>query len=190
MPVLDGTHPLRVLVPLDGSLFAETALTPALHLLSYGARSGQCELCLMHVVDLFAGEGTGDEEAHRSPYTTEQARQSAERYLQAIADRLRQRTDGGQNVQITCLVTSGVDIASAILTQTAQAASSSLVAIATHGREGIPRLALGSVAERLLNATTAPLLTVCSRATTVRPMNGALSVPGKIEGVCRDTSCT
>lgn len=179
MPVLDGTHPLRVVVPLDGSLFAETALAPALHLLSHGAGSGQRELCLMHVVDLFASDGTGDEEAHRSPSTTEQARQSAERYLQAIADRLRQRTDGGQDLQITCLVTSGVDIASAILTQIAPAASSSLVAMATHGREGIQRLAMGSVAERLLNATTAPLLTVCPRVTTVRLMNIALPVPGK-----------
>src|SRR5260370_1085390 len=62
MPVLDGTHPLRVVVPLDGSLFAETALAPALHLLSHGAGSGQRELCLMHVVDLFASDGTGDEE--------------------------------------------------------------------------------------------------------------------------------
>lgn len=179
MPILDGTHPLRILVPLDGSLFAEEALAPALHLLSHGAGSSQRELCLMHVVDLFVGDSTGDEEAHRNSPITEQARQNAERYLQAIADRLRQQTDGGQDVQITCLVTSGVDIASAILTQIAQAASSSLVVMATHGREGIQRLALGSVAERLLNATTAPLLTVCPRATPVRLMKSALPVPGK-----------
>jgi len=184
MPVLDGTHPLRVLVPLDGSLFAETALEPALHLLSHAAGPDQHELCLLHVVDLFAGAGTGEEEAHRSPYTTKQAHQSAERYLQAVANRLQKRADCERHVHITCLVTSGVDIASAILNQTEQEIGSelaafSLIALATHGREGIQRQVSGSIAERLFNATTAPLLTVCLRETTFRLITFALPAGGR-----------
>jgi nucleotide-binding universal stress UspA family protein len=185
MPVLDGTHPLRVLVPLDGSLFAETALEPVLHLLSYSAGPGQHELCLLHVVDLFAGDGTGEEEAHMSPYTTKQAHQSAERYLQAVANRLQKRDDCGRHVQITCLVTSSVDIASAILTQTEQEttgsepAAFSLIALATHGREGIQRQISGSIAERLFNTTTVPLFTVCPRKTMVRLLNFALPAGGR-----------
>lgn len=192
MPILDGAHALRVMVPLDGSLFAETALDPALCLLSQGAAAGQRELCLLHVVDLFAGDGTGDEETHRSPYTTMQARQTAWRYLQMVADRLRTRVECPPDVCVTSLVTTGVDIASSILSQREQTKEKepgktgaesitvpSLVVIATHGREGMQRSLLGSVAERILDATTAPVMTVCPGETTVRLLNFALPAGGR-----------
>ncbi|HEX7734187.1 MAG TPA: universal stress protein [Ktedonobacteraceae bacterium] len=192
LPVLDGTHPLRVVVPLDGTLFAETALGPALHLLSQGAAVSQRELCLLHVVDLFAGDGTGVEEAHRSPYTTVQAQQTARRYLQMVADQLRARVDCPADVCVTSLVTSGVDIASTILAQrdhvTERASGKadaesivvpSLIVIATHGREGIQRSLLGSVAERVLNATTTPMMTVCPRVAGTRLINFALPAGGR-----------
>jgi nucleotide-binding universal stress UspA family protein len=136
------------------------------------------------VVDLFAGDGTGEEEAHMSRYTTGQARQNALRYLQAVADHLHKRTEYGQDVHITCLVTSSVDVASAILNLREQGAdsgqvASSLIALATHGREGMQHLAMGSIAERLLNLTTVPLLTVCPRTTTVGLINFALPAGGK-----------
>ena len=186
MPILDGRHPLRIVVPLDGSLFAETALEPALQMLSYCSAASPCELALVYVVDLFAGEGTGDEETHRSRYVTMQALQSAESYLQAVAAHLSKRSDcRPQSVHITCKVTSGVDIASTLLHQIHRTKGSdqdvlpSLIAMATHGREGMLRLAMGSVAERLLNATTAPLLTMCPKETMVRRINFALPIPGK-----------
>lgn len=172
MPVLDGAHPLRVLVPLDGSLFAEAALNPALQLLAQGAGTGQRELCLLHVVDLLAGDGTGEEETHMSPFASRQARQSALHYLQAVAARLQRDSAGRSAVRITCLVTSGVDIARAILQQEragdSEHAPVSLIALATHGREGVQRQSLGSIAERLSDITTTPLLTVCPRSTPVR----------------------
>lgn len=189
MPILDGAHALRVVVPLDGTLFAETSLEPALRLLSQGAAAGQRELCLLHVVDLFAGDGTGDEETHRSPYTIMQTRQTAWRYLQMVADRLRTRVDCPPDVCVTSLVTTGVDVASSILSQREQARESvadaesiavpSLVVIATHGREGMQRSLLGSVAERILDATTAPVMTVCPGETTVRLLNFALPAGGR-----------
>lgn len=162
LPVLEATSPLRILVPLDGSLFAETALVPALQLLSQYAGPGPRELCLVSVINLLVSEGTEEEEAHISPYVTVQARQSARRYLQAVSRRLRIRPGYKQDIQITELVTSGVDIAHAIIGFTEQSANpaSSLIAIATHGREGIKRLVSGSIAERLLNAAVVPLLVV------------------------------
>lgn len=181
---LDGTRPLRILVPLDGSLFAESVLAPTLHLLAQCAAVKQRELCLMHVVDLFAGDGTGDEETHMSPYTTGQARQNALRYLQAVAKRLYTMSEGGPNIQITCLMTSGVDIASAILNlreleTVSEPDAFSLIALATHGREGMNLRALGSVADHLLNATALPLLTVCPKETTARLINFALPIESR-----------
>lgn len=175
----------RILVPLDGSLFAESALAPALQLLAQWDGSGEKELCLTHVVDLLAGEITGDEEAHMSPYARIQARQEAGRYLQALAERLRKSPACTPDIRITSLVTTGVNIVSSILKQAEPAEEPRenrhdyLVAMATHGREGMQRLALGSVAERMLNTTTSPLLIVCPRETSARRINFALPVSGK-----------
>lgn len=87
---LDDTSPLRILLPLDGSLFAERALKPVLQFLSQWSAPRTNEICLIRVIDLLAGEGTGAEEAHMSLYTAKQARQEAERYLHTIAARLCQ----------------------------------------------------------------------------------------------------
>jgi len=168
----DLTHPLRLLVPLDGSLFAETALEPALQMLSQFVGPGQGELCLIRVVDLLeAGE-----EAHMSAYTEAQARYEAKRYLQAIADRISKKPDLVRPLHITCMVATSVDIASAILKQTDEAYASEktgsypLIALATHGREGLELVALGSVAEQILDKTTHPLLIVCPPETDLKPV--------------------
>lgn len=179
MPVLDGTLPLRILVPLDGSLFAETVLVPALELLSQCAGSGPGELCLMHVVNLFAADRVGEENTRVNTLTASSMRQKALHYLQAVAAHLREKPECGPNIHITCLVTSGMDIASSILrlrnleTMEGQTAPS-LIALATHGREGMRLQAMGSVAEQLLSATTTSLLTVCPGAKTDGQIHSAL----------------
>ncbi len=184
MPALDGSRTLRILATLDGSLFAESVLEPALQILVQGAHPGQRELCLLHIVDLFAGEGSGDEETHMSPYTSEQARQNAQRYLQAVSDRLRRRVDYPPGTQITCQVTRGVDIASAILAERTreaegELAANILIAIATHGREGQERTLLGSITERLMNATSSPVLAVCPREAGAKLLHFAQPVGGR-----------
>lgn len=184
IPVLDSARPLRVLVPLDGSLFAESALTPALQLLAQGAVSGQRELCLLHVISLFTDDGIGEKEPHMSPSATRQARQSALHYLQAVAARLQRDSACRSDVRVTCLVTSSVDIASSILQEQVQPeasehASASLIVLATHGREGVQRQSLGSVAERLLDTTRVPLLTICPSNPMVRLCSIALPAEGR-----------
>jgi nucleotide-binding universal stress UspA family protein len=44
--------------------------------------------------------------------------------------------------------------------QTAKGCSADLIVIATHGRHGLSRLVLGSVAERVVRTSTIPVLTV------------------------------
>ncbi len=184
LPILDNTQPLRVLVPLDGSLFSEAALEPALQILSYHAGAGPREMCLLHVVDPLAQDQYQAEEMQQHPYPPGQTQKNADRYLQAIAERLRKRVKEGENIQITCLVTSHVDVASAILKQLeqpkdTQSAAFSLLVLATHGREGIPHLTTGSITERLFNATSTPLLTICPRETTGRLIHFALPTGGR-----------
>lgn len=162
----DGKHPLRVLLPLDGSLFSEMAIQPALQLLSQWNSLGRNELCLIRVIDLLANEGTGEEEAHMSRYTAIQAHQEAKRYLHTVVARLREDSALGQDVSITCLLPTSVGAAGAILRQIPWSRNAGetyfcyLVVMATHGHPENSSLNLESVAEHLVNETHAPLLLV------------------------------
>lgn len=141
----------RILVPLDGSPLAESVLPHAKQV----ARQSNADLLLIEVVppppvsqweELFDDQETidtllGGHLAH------------AQEYLVRIARELR--TDG-LRVEIAAL--SG-DPAEAIL-QVAVAEQANFIAMATHGRGGLVRLAHGSVAGRVLGATHCPLLLV------------------------------
>jgi nucleotide-binding universal stress UspA family protein len=60
------------------------------------------------------------------------------------------------HLAITTTIVTNPDIAEAIV-QTAEQDKVDLIAMATHGRGGIQRWALGSVTERVLHASKVPL---------------------------------
>ncbi len=76
----------------------------------------------------------------------------AEAYLADVAERLR-----AQGVQARTRVQVAGSAAEAILEEGA-AQKSDLIAIATHGRGGLGRLLLGSVADRVLCGANSPVL--------------------------------
>lgn len=160
-----------MLVPLDGSLFAEAALETAIQLMSQLASSPQDELCLVRMVD--------DHSSHNAEMQR-QARQEAERYLQAIRERLSNESRSGHPFSMTFQVSVGEDVAKTILQQAEDPGSLHLIVMATHGREGVQRLLLGSVAERVLGATTSPLLLVCPKSAATRPAKPGQLAAGKI----------
>lgn len=159
IPLPDANHPLRAIVPLDGSLFAELALEPALQILSQLACSSQDELRLVRIVTERQSDKTN---------LLKQGRQEAEQYLNAACTRLRKREGIRQDLHITSLVQTNENVASAILGQTRESGYTHLVVMATHGREGMQRLMLGSIAECLLSTATCPLLIVCPRSIMTR----------------------
>lgn len=71
------------------------------------------------------------------------------------------------DVNVKIFVRRGV-VVEEILAQ-AKASRTDLVVIGRHGRGSVQRLALGSVAEKVLRRATCPVLTVCSGARAVRP---------------------
>jgi nucleotide-binding universal stress UspA family protein len=162
----DTVRPLRVLVPLDGSLLAETALEPALQVLSQLNRSRQDELCLLRIV-----------EERRS--RNSEARPQAERYLRAVHERLDRAKSAGCWFSLVSQVRVGRDVAKTLLEEARQGDCVPLIAMATHGHEGMPRLLLGSVAERVLDATTCPLLVV-SQTTASRTTGHGRRASGKL----------
>jgi nucleotide-binding universal stress UspA family protein len=140
----------RILVPLDGSLLAAAALDPAQDLGSLFAS----EYRLVRVVSPsgILGGLLGSEPSAENPQVLEQARQEARKYLEPIAARLR---DERKTASVQVLVHRKV--AAAILHE-AVAAECDLIAVSTHGRGGLSRLLVGSVADKLVRGADVPVL--------------------------------
>lgn len=144
---------LRILVPLDGSALAEEALEASLTVDAAPA----AELILARVVP--SAVPVLADPAYLGAYDTDAEEAEARGYLEALAATARAR---GRAVQV--LATTGVPATA--LVAIAQETGADLIAMATHGRGGLARLVLGSVATGVLQRTHVPLLVV--RPTHVR----------------------
>ncbi|HEX5415117.1 MAG TPA: universal stress protein [Chloroflexota bacterium] len=134
-------HPLRILVPLDGSPFAEAVLDPLCEL----TERPDAEILLLRVVEKRA-KPRGWELIGDSLY-------EARDYLDFIAESLR---DLGRRV--STLVVSG-DAAPTIST-VAREREVDLIAMTTHGRSSVARLIMGSVASGTITRARVPVLVV------------------------------
>jgi nucleotide-binding universal stress UspA family protein len=166
LPTPDAAHPLRILVALDGSVQSETVLEPAVQLLAALTAPAWGVLHLLRIVDLPSAYGKLRSQAHISDSMQAEARQEAEAYLKVIVDRLYAETPADLELTITSSVAVSTDVAGTIIKTAEQAEGKEfpggydLIAMATHGREGIERLMMGSVTEQVLGATKLPLLMV------------------------------
>src|SRR6266852_6991586 len=143
-PVPDAAHPLRILVPLDGSELAESALEPATQLIAALTAPAQGELHLLRVVDLPSAYGKMKSQAYISDGVQEEARKEAEAYVKAVADRLYETTFATGKLNITSSAAVSTDVAGTIIklaeqTEGDESSSCDLIAIATHGRGGLRR---------------------------------------------------
>jgi nucleotide-binding universal stress UspA family protein len=138
----DGS--LRILIPLDGSRFAEEILEPVgnlaatlkAELILVGA-SGPLESAYVHGVRTV---GSGFGAALHATYE----------YLDDVATRLRA-------MGRTVVVDAEVGRPDVIIDSVSRTLHVDLIALATHGRTGVAHLAFGSVASDLLHASTVPL---------------------------------
>jgi nucleotide-binding universal stress UspA family protein len=145
----------EILVPLDGSPLGEAALAPATAV----AGLFDAELVLVQVVPpLSAGSLLPD--TLSTGYDTEiiaLQRKGAQDYLEDLSEDLQER---GTRVKTTVVV--GHTVGEALI-NLAHPERFDLVAIATHGRSGVQRLMLGSVADKLIRAARAPVLVIRPR---------------------------
>lgn len=138
----------RILIPLDGSKTAEKVLPYARFL----AGSLKLPVELLAVVDIV--EMATHMSADRARYLDtmiEDSVRNSEQYLRGVAG-----TFPGANTK--CTVEKGK--AEQVIIETAAADKGTLITMATHGRSGINRWLLGSIAEKVLRAATNPLLLV------------------------------
>lgn len=138
----------RILVPLDGSPRAEMIFGQLSRIL----RREESELALLRVVDvgsvLAAADAAGRVDMER---LTDEERQRAQVYIEEQVRRIAER-----GVRVSGRVAQGM-AAETILAQ-AEALGATMIALATHGRSGVKRWMMGSVAEKVLRGSAVPVL--------------------------------
>lgn len=146
-------RPLRLLVPLDGSVLGETALDAAREL----ANQLPTEIVLVRIVEpLFY------DLAYSPPIDPSPELEAARIYLDQVAQRL-----GADGSTVTVRVEFGQAIST--IAQVAMDVQAGLIVMATHGRSGIARFVMGSVATGVLQRAGVPLL-------LVRPAGAAIEL--------------
>jgi nucleotide-binding universal stress UspA family protein len=141
-------RPLSLLVPLDGSELAEEALRAADLL----AEAFETRLTLLCVVQPPGYPLYGDGYAY-VPFDEEVELAGARRYLDDHAAGLRAQ---GREVEVQVAVGQPAGLIPAV----AREAQADVLVMATHGRGGLARLILGSVATSTVRQATVPLLLV------------------------------
>lgn len=147
----------HILIPLDGSALAEQMLEPAIALGSLM----EADYTLLRIIQPVMPESYEMEGAQlarpalvmveRIQKVHEQLRHEAESYLEKVAERLRARS-----LRVQTRVALEHQPAVAIL-QKVEALANDVIALETHGRRGLKRLFLGSVADKVLRGSTVPV---------------------------------
>jgi len=158
--VAPASHDLalkRILVPLDGSELAKQALPLAAEL----ATCANAELILLEAVaptiEAYPGfRPVGRPQSQLADVLIAQ-RHQATKELDTLAGELRR-----QHLSVKVAVVNGH--AAEVIIDEAARRGADLIVMATHGYSGLRRWAMGSVADKVLHATTTPLVLVRARA--------------------------
>lgn len=138
----------RILIPLDGSKTAEKVLPYSRYL----AATLKLPVELLEVIDVAEiARRISPEKSHFINTVLENAVRSSEQYLRGVASTFAK-------ADVKCTVEKGW--AEEVIIEKAAADKGTLISMATHGRSGINRWLLGSVAEKVLRGATSPLLLV------------------------------
>ena len=143
----------RILHPTDFSSASRPALERALGL----ARDSRAELIILHVmapVIPVVGEGYIPPQTYEAIDTA--ARKSAQKKLDALVARARKA-----GVRARGLLVEGTPHDRIV--RAAKAQRVDLIVMGTHGRSGLARLFVGSVASRVVSAAPCPVMTVRGR---------------------------
>lgn len=141
----------RILVPIDGSLTSERAVQEAIKL-----AAGNARLRLVYVLEEIYPLDTEGYAYIDYAALKEAVRHTGERALAQAAEKVRQ---SGTEAETALLEASGERIASVIESE-ARHWLADLIVIGTHGRSGLSRLLLGSVAEDLVRGAPTPVLLI------------------------------
>ena len=155
-----------ILVPLDGSPLAEGALPKALEL----AEISGARLLLLRAVQARSLPGMDPTDAQVKVV------EEAEEHLARVGDRLADL--GFKKVERSVWYGS----APYAIVEAARLYKVDLIVMTTHGRSGLGRLILGSVAESVLRGTTTPILLLRAAEAPVEAPAGKGEAVGQVAG--------
>lgn len=141
----------HILVPVNSSATSERALQEAIKL-----AGGKGLVRLIYVLEEIIPLGAEGYEHVNSEALQKVARKEAEKMLAEAAEKVQQ---SGAAVEIALLDDLGQGVIDAINNE-AQNCSADLIVIGTHGRTGLSRLLLGSVAEGVVRESSIPVLLI------------------------------
>jgi nucleotide-binding universal stress UspA family protein len=146
----------KVLVPLDGSKVGEAALPVLEQLVDKLAKGVKVEVILMGVITLLRHWVVVGEASAPVSYTEEELRlikQRVEDYLMKTGESLKKR-----GITVRTMVSTGN--ASDEIIKAIDDSGADLLAMSSHGRSGLRRLAFGSVTDKVLHRSKVPVLMV------------------------------
>ena len=152
------TVPTKMLIPLDGTPLAEQILSPAISL----AKLFGAQLDLLKVLrpllptSVPVGMGTFSEVAFHMADDVDKLQKQLEKdafsYLEQVAEKLR-----AEGLSVKCHVVLADQPGVGVLKE-AQLAGADMIAMEIHGKRGLSRLFLGSVADKVIRGATVPVL--------------------------------
>jgi nucleotide-binding universal stress UspA family protein len=145
-----------VIVPLDGSQFAESALE---HVAAVAQVEGLEKVILLRVVMPLLVQGKSFLQAEHAREAEDKQEAAARQYLKKIASRLRKQRLPAQ----IKLVVNG-EPALKIL-EAAREENADLIVMSTHGSSGVAPWLFGSVTHRVLSHSPVPVLMVVPQGT-------------------------
>ena len=138
----------KILVPLDGSPLAEKALPHAEAI----AKSEGAEIVILRV-PIVPGPELYMHEAVIASKILEEAEQEAADYVKEKVHQLKRH-----NLNVTGITRDG-PVPDTILA-VAEEINADVIAMSTHGRTGIQRWLMGSVADRVIHHTSIPVMVI------------------------------
>ena len=141
----------RILHATDFSKASARALDEAVSL----AKQNHAELLVVHVVEpagqYAAGEDFGGAELYMK--LEEAAEQDAQRSMQKLMGKLKQARVNAKSVLLKGL-------AHEQIVKTAKSRKANMIVIGTHGRTGLSKFFMGSIAGRVVSLASCPVVTV------------------------------
>jgi nucleotide-binding universal stress UspA family protein len=153
----------RILVPLDGSKVGEAAMPVIGQLVDKMAPGAKIEITLIGVITLLRHWVVVGEASAPVSYTEEELKIIRDR----VMDYLTKTGESLKNKGITVRTIVNTGNASDEILKAARENKVDLIAMSTHGRSGLRRLAFGSITDKVLRGSHIPVLMVRAPEGTV-----------------------
>lgn len=157
----------RIVVPIDGSADSEKALAIA----EYLAAQQDAEIALVRVVESLPWLAAAEGELTTIPEVYDKLIEEADRDARGSLARLAEHAQA-KNVRVSTTILNGSPAAA--LLDWIDEQRPDLVVMATHGRTGLARFALGSVTDRIVREGCAPVLVIRRTSPEVGALDRAL----------------